>query len=218
MVQWWGRPILVPFFAFLENNLSVPMNSFIGQRFTECLILCLPLGRSSANNNTPLRTWPAFPLPVPGLTVIWESTLSVLIHPRELNRNQNKICVKSYLSTRRQKMANRVDRKKCATSLIIHHQSNPNQNHNKLSPYSRKNEYYQKDKWGQAQWLVPLIPATQEKIQKVTIQGQPWQKFSKNPSQIITPGMVVHICSSCYAGSIGRRIMVPGQSGQNMSP
>jgi hypothetical protein len=43
---------------------------------------------------------------------------------------------------------------------------------------------YYNDKYNWAQWLMPIIPLTQEMdIRRNTIQGQPRQKVSKNLSQ-----------------------------------
>jgi hypothetical protein len=65
---------------------------------------------------------------------------------------------------------------------------------------------------------MPIIPATLEaEIERIVIQGQTEQKFSKKiPQQMNQLSMVVCVYHSGYTGGISRRIMVPGQPMQNV--
>jgi hypothetical protein len=50
------------------------------------------------------------------------------------------------------------------------------------------------------------------------VPGQPWQKFSKTPSQPIKLGVVVHAGHPRSAGSINRRMEVHIRLGKNVRP
>jgi hypothetical protein len=71
---------------------------------------------------------------------------------------------------------------------------------------------------GRAQWLTPVIPATQEvEIRRIAVQGQSKQKVRDTPppSQQKKLGRVVHPCYSNHAGNI-RKITVQASLGKNM--
>jgi hypothetical protein len=51
---------------------------------------------------------------------------------------------------------------------------------------------------GQVQWLMPVILATWEvKMERITVQGQPWQKASEIPSQPIKAGYASDLHGEC---------------------
>jgi hypothetical protein len=54
-------------------------------------------------------------------------------------------------------------------------------------------------------------------IGRILVQGQPWQKLAV-PYPTNKPCMVVHFCNLNYVGSINRRTVLPGQSGQKVRP
>jgi hypothetical protein len=52
---------------------------------------------------------------------------------------------------------------------------------------------------GQAQWLIPVIPATREaEIRRITVQGQPRQKVSNIVMSTNNLGTVACICNTSY--------------------
>jgi hypothetical protein len=72
---------------------------------------------------------------------------------------------------------------------------------------------YNEDFLSPAGWHTLVIPDTQEaEIKKITVQGQPGQKFSEIPSQQDKSSTVVSDCDPSYFWqTTGRRIMVQGQ-------
>jgi hypothetical protein len=68
-------------------------------------------------------------------------------------------------------------------------------------------ELFIKEFKDQVQWqFIPVIPASQEMIGRISVQGQPGKNVSKTSSQPMKLGMVAHSCDPCYARGINRRI------------
>jgi hypothetical protein len=66
-------------------------------------------------------------------------------------------------------------------------------------------------KMGLVQWLMAVIPPTQEaEIRRIMVQGQLMQKFSKPSISTNKLDMLVHTCNPIYIGDIGRRIVDQG--------
>jgi hypothetical protein len=64
----------------------------------------------------------------------------------------------------------------------------------KLTNKAKRNSYFLKLVLGQAQWLKPVILAMSEaKIRRITVQGKPEQKSSRDP-----PSQPVTKCSGAH--------------------